>query len=285
MSALERKVVHEHLKDRHDVETYSEGQEPDRAISSSLRSSTETGSAPRSGAFHVFLDGETRWDGVELRGWRSSRTSIAASCRPAGRRGLVRGRRQAAPGDAAHAHPPRGALPLAGGALPELRLYGPYHHGGRSYYQWMARGRALVQDLLPLLEADSTPSSTATPPSGSTRCASATPAHRARARRRGAARRPTRLRRRLADAGSRALRPRRRRRRAARARCSSCVADDPRRADHGHRPRRMLDDHLADSLVALELARGPRRHGDRRPRRRRRASRACRSRSRCPARG
>src|SRR5205823_2777951 len=29
MSALERKVVHEHLKGRHDVETYSEGQEPD----------------------------------------------------------------------------------------------------------------------------------------------------------------------------------------------------------------------------------------------------------------
>ena len=23
---------------------------------------------------------------------------------------------------------------------PDCRLYGPYHHGGRSYYQWMARG-------------------------------------------------------------------------------------------------------------------------------------------------
>jgi spoIIIJ-associated protein len=32
MSALERKVVHEHLKGRHDVETYSEGQEPDRCL-------------------------------------------------------------------------------------------------------------------------------------------------------------------------------------------------------------------------------------------------------------
>jgi spoIIIJ-associated protein len=32
MSALERKVVHEHLKDRHDVETYSQGQEPDRRL-------------------------------------------------------------------------------------------------------------------------------------------------------------------------------------------------------------------------------------------------------------
>jgi len=32
VSALERRVVHEHLKARHDVETYSEGQEPDRRL-------------------------------------------------------------------------------------------------------------------------------------------------------------------------------------------------------------------------------------------------------------
>jgi len=32
MSALERKVVHEHLKARHDVETYSEGEEPGRRL-------------------------------------------------------------------------------------------------------------------------------------------------------------------------------------------------------------------------------------------------------------
>jgi len=32
MSASERKVVHEHLKDRGDVETYSEGTEPDRHL-------------------------------------------------------------------------------------------------------------------------------------------------------------------------------------------------------------------------------------------------------------
>jgi spoIIIJ-associated protein len=32
MSPLERKVVHEHLKSRHDVETYSEGQEPARRL-------------------------------------------------------------------------------------------------------------------------------------------------------------------------------------------------------------------------------------------------------------
>jgi spoIIIJ-associated protein len=32
MSAIERKVVHEHLKSRRDVETYSEGEEPDRRL-------------------------------------------------------------------------------------------------------------------------------------------------------------------------------------------------------------------------------------------------------------
>ena len=32
MSAIERKVVHEYLKDREDVETYSEGTEPDRHL-------------------------------------------------------------------------------------------------------------------------------------------------------------------------------------------------------------------------------------------------------------
>jgi hypothetical protein len=41
--------------------------------------------------------------------------------------------------------------------FPSTKLYGPYHHGGRSYFQWMARGRALVEDLLPLLEADLRP--------------------------------------------------------------------------------------------------------------------------------
>ena len=37
--------------------------------------------------------------------------------------------------------------------FPRSRLYGPYGHGGRSYYQWMARGPALVDDLLPVLDA------------------------------------------------------------------------------------------------------------------------------------
>src|ERR671921_1829547 len=41
--------------------------------------------------------------------------------------------------------------------FPRTRLYGPYHHGDRSYYQWMARGRALVEDVLPVLEGVVTP--------------------------------------------------------------------------------------------------------------------------------
>jgi hypothetical protein len=39
-------------------------------------------------------------------------------------------------------------------AFPRTKLYGPYHHGERSYYQWMARGPALVEDVLPILEAE-----------------------------------------------------------------------------------------------------------------------------------
>jgi hypothetical protein len=37
--------------------------------------------------------------------------------------------------------------------FPRARLYGPYSHDGRNYYQWMARGPALVEDVLPLVEA------------------------------------------------------------------------------------------------------------------------------------
>ncbi len=36
--------------------------------------------------------------------------------------------------------------------FPDTRLYGPYTHGGRSYFQWMARGPALVNHILPVLE-------------------------------------------------------------------------------------------------------------------------------------
>ena len=36
--------------------------------------------------------------------------------------------------------------------FPDAKLYGPYAHGGRSYYQWMARGRYLRDFIVPLLE-------------------------------------------------------------------------------------------------------------------------------------
>jgi hypothetical protein len=36
--------------------------------------------------------------------------------------------------------------------FPRSRLYGPYSHGGRNYYQWMVRGAALTEDVLPLIE-------------------------------------------------------------------------------------------------------------------------------------
>jgi hypothetical protein len=37
--------------------------------------------------------------------------------------------------------------------FPRARLYGPYNHGGRHYYQWMARGAALAEDVLPVVES------------------------------------------------------------------------------------------------------------------------------------
>jgi hypothetical protein len=37
--------------------------------------------------------------------------------------------------------------------FPRARLYGPYHHDGRHYYQWMARGAALAEDVLPVVES------------------------------------------------------------------------------------------------------------------------------------
>lgn len=37
--------------------------------------------------------------------------------------------------------------------FPRARLYGPYHHDGRSYFQWMARGAALAEDVLPVIES------------------------------------------------------------------------------------------------------------------------------------
>ena len=36
--------------------------------------------------------------------------------------------------------------------VPGSRLYGPYHHSGRSYFQWLVRGPALRR-LIPLLDA------------------------------------------------------------------------------------------------------------------------------------
>ena len=64
MTSCERRVVHEFLRDRGDVETHSEGQEPDRHLVVSPKSGDcrvsrvvpgET--APR--AFHVLFPGET----------------------------------------------------------------------------------------------------------------------------------------------------------------------------------------------------------------------------------
>ena len=41
--------------------------------------------------------------------------------------------------------------------FPGGRLYGPYHHANRSYYQWMARGEFLREHIVPLLDRHLTP--------------------------------------------------------------------------------------------------------------------------------
>jgi hypothetical protein len=41
--------------------------------------------------------------------------------------------------------------------FPGGRLYGPYTHGGRHYYQWMARGAFLRDVLVPMLAGRVTP--------------------------------------------------------------------------------------------------------------------------------
>ena len=39
--------------------------------------------------------------------------------------------------------------------FPGGKLYGPYSHGGRNYYQWIARGAYLREVLVPLIRAHS----------------------------------------------------------------------------------------------------------------------------------
>jgi hypothetical protein len=43
-------------------------------------------------------------------------------------------------------------------AFPGGRVYGPYHHGGRNYLQWMARGAFLRDELAPVLDRFLSPS-------------------------------------------------------------------------------------------------------------------------------
>ena len=40
---------------------------------------------------------------------------------------------------------------LLSAIVPGSRLYGPYHHSGRSYFQWIVRGQAL-RALVPVLD-------------------------------------------------------------------------------------------------------------------------------------
>jgi len=99
----------------------------------------------RAGSFHVFLPGETLL-------WVLSETE----------RGLVAGvlmSEGSFGGDGRQPHVilrkhvrHESLLRWLVERFPRSRLYGPYHHGERSYFQWVARGPALVQDVLPVLD-------------------------------------------------------------------------------------------------------------------------------------
>jgi hypothetical protein len=107
--------------------------------------------------FHVFLDGETAWS-VELL------TMVELSDFD---RGLVVGLLIGEGSFGGDGKQPQVVLRMhvrheavfrwLEARFPNCRLYGPYNHGGRRYFQWMARGEALVRDLLPILEAELTP--------------------------------------------------------------------------------------------------------------------------------
>ena len=140
--------------------------------------------------------------------------------------------------------------------FPATRLYGPYHHGGRSYYQWMARGTALVQEILPVLEQVPVEELDA---HAAERLRAMRerygPMHRARARTVAA---PNSVK--MADTaeldGVRRLAARHGLPDPAAERLAvllGLLADDPLAPTAIRDRPRVLDDHLADSLVALEL--------------------------------
>ena len=162
--------------------------------------------------------------------------------------------------------------------FPRTKLYGPYHHGERSYFQWMARGQALVEDVLPVLESTITPEVDGYAASRLTEMRAQYAEFIARAERRAA----------LAARARRGGAPVSARLSGARGRTTrlpddavprleallALVAEDETAPTTVRDPARGVDAHVADSLSGLEVdaLRGAGR--DRRPRRRRRLPRA-----------
>ena len=129
------------------------------------------------------------------------------------------------------------------GLFPRARLYGPYHHDGRSYFQWMARGAALAEDVLPVVESVLTDEIDA----------------HVSARIRGMRGRYAEFFARFegpVDEQVRELTSRHRLTPRARAQLGSILTTldaDDRAPTTARRPEEAIDVHLADSLVALEV--------------------------------
>ena len=58
--------------------------------------------------------------------------------------------------------------------FPESRLYGPYDHAGRRYYQWMARGRSCASSCCRILPSACDPNTAAASGTATWRCATRT---------------------------------------------------------------------------------------------------------------
>ena len=136
--------------------------------------------------------------------------------------------------------------------FPRSRLYGPYHHGGRSYYQWMARGRVLVEDCAAASGAENHPrprcpclletrrdGSRNTPPTSPVSVPGSTEADWPE---RAAPLAPLAQRFALSEGQLAALRA-----------FGLVLVRDEHAPTTVHDPVRVRDDHLADALVALEL--------------------------------
>ena len=134
MTAVERRVVHEYLRDRDDVETYSEGEEPDRHLVVAPEHAQDVDAARIS----------CKVCGVSRETFGATRPPSSTPCARALRAWRTRRRaaaRTAASAGGGPARADRGARARGGGRRPSRRL------AGRAWSCPSVRGAAAIADL------------------------------------------------------------------------------------------------------------------------------------------